>query len=105
MKIRQSFQNALDSLIGFLPNLLGCLVLLLIGFIVAKIASAVVRKVLEKLKVDDHLQKSDANKYVDRKSTRLNSSHANISYAVFCLKKKQDESGGRVVVEIGREHV
>src|SRR3712207_7665527 len=26
----------------------------------------------------------------DRKSTRLNSSHANISYAVFCLKKKTD---------------
>src|SRR3712207_8683612 len=26
---------------------------------------------------------------VDRKSTRLNSSHANISYAVFCLKKKK----------------
>src|SRR3712207_6984192 len=31
----------------------------------------------------------------DRKSTRLNSSHANISYAVFCLKKKQDAHGGR----------
>src|SRR3712207_7505723 len=28
----------------------------------------------------------------DRKSTRLNSSHANISYAVFCLKKKNKES-------------
>src|SRR3712207_8957222 len=28
---------------------------------------------------------------VDRKSTRLNSSHANISYAVFCLKKKTDK--------------
>src|SRR3712207_8990124 len=27
---------------------------------------------------------------VDRKSTRLNSSHANISYAVFCLKKKKE---------------
>src|SRR3712207_8017346 len=27
----------------------------------------------------------------DRKSTRLNSSHANISYAVFCLKKKNDD--------------
>src|SRR3712207_6910834 len=26
---------------------------------------------------------------IDRKSTRLNSSHANISYAVFCLKKKK----------------
>src|SRR3712207_8033381 len=29
---------------------------------------------------------------VDRKSTRLNSSHANISYAVFCLKKKKKQS-------------
>src|SRR3712207_7997268 len=28
----------------------------------------------------------------DRKSTRLNSSHANISYAVFCLKKKKSSS-------------
>src|SRR3712207_7776121 len=27
--------------------------------------------------------------WLDRKSTRLNSSHANISYAVFCLKKKK----------------
>src|SRR5258707_12002117 len=30
-----------------------------------------------------------AARQVDRKSTRLNSSHANISYAVFCLKKKK----------------
>src|SRR3712207_7369011 len=29
---------------------------------------------------------------VDRKSTRLNSSHANISYAVFCLKKKKSKN-------------
>src|SRR3712207_8298945 len=28
----------------------------------------------------------------DRKSTRLNSSHANISYAVFCLKKKHERT-------------
>src|SRR3712207_7356463 len=33
---------------------------------------------------DSHLELSP----LDRKSTRLNSSHANISYAVFCLKKK-----------------
>src|SRR3712207_8744005 len=31
----------------------------------------------------------------DRKSTRLNSSHANISYAVFCLKKKTTSESGR----------
>src|SRR3712207_7783705 len=29
-------------------------------------------------------------RHVDRKSTRLNSSHANISYAVFCLKKNKN---------------
>src|SRR3712207_8305444 len=31
----------------------------------------------------------DPHQGLDRKSTRLNSSHANISYAVFCLKKKK----------------
>src|SRR5258707_10495358 len=31
---------------------------------------------------------SEPTPRIDRKSTRLNSSHANISYAVFCLKKK-----------------
>src|SRR3712207_7306210 len=34
------------------------------------------------------LRKGDKLLVRDRKSTRLNSSHANISYAVFCLKKK-----------------
>src|SRR3712207_9385357 len=32
----------------------------------------------------------DGDDIEDRKSTRLNSSHANISYAVFCLKKKKN---------------
>src|SRR5437899_6515829 len=32
---------------------------------------------------------------LDRKSTRLNSSHLGISYAVFCLKKKKEEHVGR----------
>src|SRR3712207_8106553 len=34
----------------------------------------------------------------DRKSTRLNSSHANISYAVFCLKKKKIKTNNDVEV-------
>src|SRR3712207_8608449 len=34
---------------------------------------------------------------VDRKSTRLNSSHANISYAVFCLKKKNSYSSSTIL--------
>src|SRR3712207_8313298 len=34
---------------------------------------------------------------LDRKSTRLNSSHANISYAVFCLKKKMTITDDRLL--------
>src|SRR2546427_8240962 len=33
--------------------------------------------------------------HVDRKSTRLNSSHSQISYAVFCLKKKKKKKSNR----------
>src|SRR2546427_5714592 len=36
---------------------------------------------------------------VDRKSTRLNSSHSQISYAVFCLKKKKKETNERSITE------
>src|SRR3712207_8232146 len=39
--------------------------------------------------VDD--REAGLDEHTDRKSTRLNSSHANISYAVFCLKKKKQE--------------
>src|SRR3712207_8215008 len=37
-----------------------------------------------------HAVYGDGRDREDRKSTRLNSSHANISYAVFCLKKKNN---------------
>src|SRR5262245_62970053 len=53
--------------------------------------------------------------WLDRKSTRLNSSHLGISYAVFCLKKKKDivqkaheilhEAGARTNITTSRETV
>src|SRR5258708_24177082 len=45
----------------------------------------------------DHLAKGSA---LDRKSTRLNSSHQIISYAVFCLKKKNHVQDGTLVCEL-----
>src|SRR5690625_6910638 len=39
---------------------------------------------------DRRRQRKLATRNLDRKSTRLNSSHVAISYAVFCLKKKKD---------------
>src|SRR5438132_6476379 len=40
----------------------------------------------------------------DRKSTRLNSSHTVISYAVFCLKKKKNASESRILIHALEQH-
>src|SRR3712207_6866536 len=45
---------------------------------------------------DDGAGPQPPGEEADRKSTRLNSSHANISYAVFCLKKKKSLEGRRL---------
>src|SRR3712207_8075056 len=45
-------------------------------------------RLLPDVVVHRHQQPRLRKRCLDRKSTRLNSSHANISYAVFCLKKK-----------------
>src|SRR3989449_10494528 len=42
--------------------------------------------------------------YTDRKSTRLNSSHGYISYAVFCLKKKKTTSSSRFIPMTSHTH-
>src|SRR3712207_8656338 len=48
----------------------------------------------DRLVADHHVQRvRTGGRRRDRKSTRLNSSHANISYAVFCLKKKSNAIG------------
>src|SRR5690606_40210400 len=53
-------------------------------------------KIAEEQGMIDHqdLRVHDAPPILDRKSTRLNSSHVKISYAVFCLKKKKITSSG-----------
>src|SRR5699024_12772618 len=52
-------------------------------------AGPAVRKLARQLGVDiTQVTGSALNDRIDRKSTRLNSSHVSISYAVFCLKKK-----------------
>src|SRR5690625_5676241 len=41
----------------------------------------------------------------DRKSTRLNSSHVAISYAVFCLKKKKKKQNNRCLLEHANQEI
>src|SRR2546421_1675439 len=51
-----------------------------------------------------YVKAEDAFQNADRKSTRLNSSHDQISYAVFCLKKKKKISWRRAPPSLTREN-
>jgi len=66
--IANSIQRALDSLFGFIPNLIGFLVILVIGYLIARVVKAVVAKLLEKVGVDRALHQSQAGQYVERVS-------------------------------------
>src|SRR3712207_7006544 len=48
---------------------------------------------------------AQARNVEDRKSTRLNSSHANISYAVFCLKKKKKNIHSLTLTTTLQQHI
>jgi hypothetical protein len=65
MDIGDSFQNATDGIFDFLPNLLGFLLILLIGYLVAKVVSRIVRTLLLKVHLDERLHESSASRYVD----------------------------------------
>jgi len=75
VKVGDSVQTALDSFFGFLPNILGFLVILLIGWVIAKIVRTVVNKALDKLGVDNALHSSSAGQYVEKISPGAKPSH------------------------------
>jgi len=66
--IANSLQRALDSLIGFIPNVIGFLIILVIGYLIARVVRTVVAKLLEKVGVDRALHGSQAGQYVERVS-------------------------------------
>jgi hypothetical protein len=68
VKIADSVQQALDSLLGFLPNILGFFVILAIGYVIARVVKTIATKALQKLGLDRALHQSDAGQYVERVS-------------------------------------
>lgn len=68
VQIAQSLQRGLDALIGFIPNLLGCLVILIVGYLVARLAKLMVSKLLAAVGLDRALSGSQAGTYVERLS-------------------------------------
>ena len=66
VEISESLQQALDDLIGFLPKLIGFLIILLIGFLVAKALQKLVALALEKVGTDRALRSGTSGEYVQR---------------------------------------
>ena len=66
MDIEESLQRAADRFFEFLPNLLGFLVILIIGYIIARLVAAAVSKLLEKSGLDRRMHDAHAHTYVDR---------------------------------------
>jgi small-conductance mechanosensitive channel len=66
VEISESLQRALDDLLGFLPSLIGFLIVLLIGFLIAKALQKLVAVALEKVGTDRALRSGTHGEYVQR---------------------------------------
>lgn len=64
--VLQSLQSGFTQLVNYLPQLIGALLVLLIGYIIAKIIDTVVTKGLRKAKVDQRLTSGGGGHYVER---------------------------------------
>jgi hypothetical protein len=66
VEVSESLQQGLDDLLGFLPRLVGFLLILLVGYLVAKALQKVVAVALEKIGTDRALASGAAGSYVER---------------------------------------
>ena len=66
VNVGDSVQTALDSFFGFLPKLIGFIIVLAIGWIVAKVAKTAVTKLLQTVGLDKALHSGTTGQYVDR---------------------------------------
>ena len=64
--VGNSVQRALDNVFGFLPNLIGFLVILAVGYVIARIVKGIVNRAAGKLKIDDQLTSSHAGGFVEK---------------------------------------
>ncbi|MDA0182891.1 hypothetical protein OJ997_21445 [Solirubrobacter phytolaccae] len=66
VQVSDSIQQGLDSLVGFLPRLLGFLLILGIGFIVARVVKGLLTKVLDSVGLDRALHNGSTGQYVNK---------------------------------------
>ena len=68
VRIGDSLQQGFDNFFGFLPRLIGFLVILIVGYLIARVVKAAVGKLLEKVGLDRTLHESQAGEYVEKVS-------------------------------------
>lgn len=66
--VLQSLQSGFTQLIGYLPQLIGALLVLVIGYIIARVLRAIVTKLLKRLRVDDKLSGGQGGRYLTQVS-------------------------------------
>ncbi len=66
VQIAQSLQKALDGFLGFIPNLIGFLVILIVGYLIARVVKGVITKLLQKAKLDHALHSGQSGEYVEK---------------------------------------
>jgi uncharacterized membrane protein YfbV (UPF0208 family) len=64
--VQQSFENILTRIIEFLPNLIGAIVILIIGYMIAKLLEKVIRKALNRARFDRAMHNSSAGNTISR---------------------------------------
>jgi hypothetical protein len=74
VEISESLQRGIDDLIGFLPRLIGFLLIVLVGYLVAKVVAKVVAAALEKLGTDRALSSGTTGEYVEKVAPDLSPS-------------------------------
>lgn len=67
--VTQSLQQGLGMFFEFIPQLIGALIILIVGYIIAKILEAVVGRVLKAVGFDGWMEKSGVKQYFDRAQT------------------------------------
>ena len=73
--IGDSLQQGFDAFFAFIPNLLAFLVILAIGYVIAKAVRTIINKLLDRVGVDRALHRSDAGQYLERVSPGARPSH------------------------------
>jgi hypothetical protein len=85
VNVGDSLQQAFDSFFGFLPNLLGFLIILVVGYIVARVVKGILTKVLDKVGLDKALHSGQTGQYVEKLSPNASPSRLVGSIAFWFL--------------------